>query len=610
MRASAGARRAGWGAGAALALGLLVGAGAPAAAEPPRILSSFDGDDAVAWTFSNGPEFPGARGGLTTVRGRQGRGRALTHVFDCARGRPCGRYVAAVAQIPAPIPLPSAAAIAFRLDQRSAADVRVRLTDSTGRTFQIDLSPPGWPDDGERWRRVILPVSSWARDAWGGTEEAPFTGALTGLAILAVHAGGDGEGVVAFDDVAVIDLADNAYALRRLSPLAARLDAPAPAWGAALHEVEDWRVLDAARDAGFSFVRTDLFWHDVETERGIYEFARYERLMDELDARNLGALFILDYWNDLHGGREGIETGAAFPAYESYARAAAAQFAGRNVVYEIWNEPDVEERLDIPGAHFARLIEAGVRGVRAADPAARIITGGLSFFDAPYVEETLAALAPMREARALIGFGVHYYRGGRPETAYADDLALSALLSDRRLGRLGVWNTEWGYSSANLPDLPKRMGHAGPQRRRQAVLAVRSFLTAWAMQLPANVWYDLRDDGLDPRENEHNHGLLTYEGRTKPAFTALRAFLRLTNGARLRGFVRDAPPGVHIARFDARETVTFVVWCEYPGGRLRLSPPPSMTGAYDLMGDRVRPDRTGTITVDEAEGPVYIVVER
>lgn len=582
----------------------------PAWAEPPVRISSFDGrGDAARWTFSEGAEFPGAGGGLASVRGRQGRARALAFSFPCDTGAACGRYVAAVAHLRAPAPVPEAGALRFYLNAPAGVDLLVRLTDSQNRTFQIDVPKANWDDQGDRWRRVVVPMSAWAQDAWGGREGAPFTGDLTALSILVRNNGQPMRGAVSFDDVAVIDLADNTYALRRFAPLSSRLDQPAPAWGVALHEIDDPHALDLARDAGFSFVRTDLYWNAVE-RNGAFRFREYDAFLEEADARGLGALFILDYWHNAHGGREGIESGAALPAFEAYARAAARHFADRNVAYEIWNEPDVEERMNLPGSRFADLIAAGVRGVHAADPNAPIVTGGLSFFDPDYVATTLDALQEKPEAARLNAFGMHYYRGGRPETAYADDSSLASMLSARDQGRLPIWNTEWGYSTTTMPDLPQGRGHARDARRRQAAFAVRAHLMAWTMGLPANVWYELRDGGFDARNNEHNHGLIDASDRPKPAFAAVQTFIRMTRDKNLRGFVRDTPAGVHIARFDSDDQIVFVVWNEFAGGEVRLSTPSNMSAAYDMLGDTINVERRDEVVVTEEGGPIYIVMER
>lgn len=52
--------------------------------------------------------------------------------------------------------------------------------------------------------------------------------------------------------------------------------------------------------AGFRWVRMDFAWAATERERGQYDFAAYDRLMQALDAHGIRALFILDYGNALY----------------------------------------------------------------------------------------------------------------------------------------------------------------------------------------------------------------------------------------------------------------------------------------------------------------------
>src|SRR5712664_3105401 len=53
-------------------------------------------------------------------------------------------------------------------------------------------------------------------------------------------------------------------------------------------------------DAGFHWVRMDFIWEITERERGRYDFSAYDRLLKELEAFNIRALFILDYGNPLY----------------------------------------------------------------------------------------------------------------------------------------------------------------------------------------------------------------------------------------------------------------------------------------------------------------------
>src|SRR5262245_60341379 len=93
--------------------------------------------------------------------------------------------------------------------------------------------------------------------------------------------------------------------------------------------------------AGFAAVRTDLFWHDVERERGRYDFSTYDGLMASLKRYALTPILILDYGNRLYDGGDAPRSDEARRAFARFAGAAAARYAGQGVIWEIWNEPNV-----------------------------------------------------------------------------------------------------------------------------------------------------------------------------------------------------------------------------------------------------------------------------
>src|SRR4028118_1621617 len=78
-------------------------------------------------------------------------------------------------------------------------------------------------------------------------------------------------------------------------------------------------------EAGYRFARMDLFWSDVEKNKGVYDFSAYDRLTNELAKVGARPLSILDDGNDLY------QTGAprtpdAVAAFARFAGAASAHF--------------------------------------------------------------------------------------------------------------------------------------------------------------------------------------------------------------------------------------------------------------------------------------------
>jgi hypothetical protein len=242
-----------------------------------------------------------------------------------------------------------------------------------------------------------------------------------------------------------------------------------------------------------------------------------------------------------------------------------------------------------------------VAAIHRADPAARVAIGGLARIDLPFLQEIIAAGA------AFDAVGVHPYRKAGPEGVAAELPLVRQLLGAKLGGGTEIWDTEWGYASYDYFSQNLRGdGHSPQGRRRQAVLGCREALTVWALGLPVAVWYDLRDDGDDGRNPEHNYGLLDRQNADKPAMEAMRTLTRAADGHTFEGMVRDVPDGAHAMRLDGPADRILVVWNEQPDARLtvRVSTE-GFVSATNLLGEPLKLKKN-EFTLAEIDGPVYI----
>jgi len=142
----------------------------------------------------------------------------------------------------------------------------------------------------------------------------------------------------------------------------------------------DW---DEIKAAGVEFIRTDFSWDRIERTKGQYDFDAYDRMLESLEARGIRVDFGLQYRNKLYPDPETTEEGRE--AYAKFAAASAKHFKGRGVIWEIWNEPNVDfwkGKGEMNSAEFASeymaLVKRTVPAMRAADPDCFILGGAVS----------------------------------------------------------------------------------------------------------------------------------------------------------------------------------------------------------------------------------------
>jgi Cellulase (glycosyl hydrolase family 5) len=556
------------------------------AAGESYVIDDFDGPLALQHWHSSGD--------LSLGPGHQGQGAVLAYRFPC--GQP-GCDATALWTPGAPLPKKNKPAISLWLRASPEVGVTISVKDSSGQTSRLAIPAATLEDhDPRQWRNVVVPLSHEIKGHIAGigvTAQPRYTAPM--------------QGAVSFDEIRLLETKDAPFRLTADSKLATPSEPRelAPRMGVNIHVLRDNGSLDQAHDAGFRFVRMDLMWAQVE-RAGRFRFFQYDALLRALDSRAMGVLWILDYGHPDHGG-DAPRTPQDVAAFARFAQEVAGHFKGRNVRYEIWNEPDNQNfwKPSPDPRQYAVLLREASTAIRQADPAAVISSGGTIGFNLPFISSFAGA------ARELNAIAVHPYRKTGPETIAPEYIILRDWVA-RALGpNVALWDTEWGYSSAEaLPGNGRVDGHGEAWRIRQAVFAVREALTTWTLGIPLAVWYDLRDDGMDQANPEHNFGLLDSGGGEKPAMKAIRVLSQASANRKFAGLVPDKPAGTHAMRLDGTSDIVFIVWSTEVGARIAIRVPKgSLLSATNMLGEPVNTKNKGSdaeVTLSEAAGPVYL----
>lgn len=165
-----------------------------------------------------------------------------------------------------------------------------------------------------------------------------------------------------------------------------RLDSPEYGMQAFLwwrEEVAD-RDLNLIRDAGFTWVKQNLSWIDVEGGyRGGFDWRYSDRIVRQVQMRGLHLLFRLN-GVPLPGWVEPPADPSLPVRPEEFARfcgALARRYRGQVRAYQVWNEPNLAREWggQPPSpAGYVQLLRACYVAIKQADPNALVISAGLA----------------------------------------------------------------------------------------------------------------------------------------------------------------------------------------------------------------------------------------
>jgi hypothetical protein len=327
--------------------------------------------------------------------------------------------------------------------------------------------------------------------------------------------------------------------------------APPDDWGVCTHFAHNKgvlpRSLELIRLAGFSRIRDEVYWDNVEKKPGEFVFPESaDACFRTARALGLRPLIILSYGNrktypsEFAGSKGFPESPEARALFVRYARETVSRYRPFVKDWELWNEPHAWGQVSPPT--YTTLLREVYPEIHAIDPEATVIScGGGGAGGGPGGQY----ITGIRDSGGLAwqdAFSIHPYMapGNNPDTGYPAKNSpiprvsipvvwphLQNFIDKNRRpdGKpLGLWVTELGWFSSPL-------GFANPELTQAAWFARAYLLSRRHGVAKAVFWYDFQDDGNDPGNKEHNFGLITTGYQPKPAYVTA-ATLSATLGNR------------------------------------------------------------------------------
>lgn len=319
--------------------------------------------------------------------------------------------------------------------------------------------------------------------------------------------------------------------------------------GVSVHFIEpDVDEVNKLREAGFNIIRTDLKWEIVEKTKGVYDFSRYDKLVKSMKENNIKILFILDYSNMLYDKGLSPYTNNGRKAFANFAKAAAEHYKSENIIWEIWNEPNVTFGKPNPNVNnYYKLAVETAKTIRYEDENAFIIAPALSMFDYSYLNK----LGKLGLFQYIDAVSIHPYRDTIPETVISDYAHSRKLVQKYPHNEnIKILSGEWGYSTSgkNMNDM------------KQAQYCIRQYLINIMCGSDISIWYDWKDDGINKSNGEHNFGVVYNDLTLKPAYYAIKTMNSTINGYKYIKRIDVGSSSDYVLMFEKDNNVIYALW--------------------------------------------------
>ncbi len=276
-------------------------------------------------------------------------------------------------------------------------------------------------------------------------------------------------------------------------------------------------------DLGVQWVREDLHWHRIQPQPGVWDWVFTDAALYALHRQRLQVLGVLGpavgWATDDPTDHPNLISFAPpdEAAFVAYAEAVVTRYRHLVKHWQIWNEPDQTAfwRPAPDPARYTRLLIKTARAIRAIDPSATIVLGGINPFDTAF----LRAIAEYGGWNAFDVIAIHPYIDPlNPDEGNLIAAADGVRALAAHYGPKPIWATEVGWASG--PGDRDALGLTNAAQ--QAAYLPQAYRALWQGGVSHVFWYMLKDDPHNP------YGLFAYGSgradfsRPKPVAEAMR----------------------------------------------------------------------------------------
>lgn len=288
----------------------------------------------------------------------------------------------------------------------------------------------------------------------------------------------------------------------------------------------------AQADAGVEWSRVGLNWFNIQPDGNgddpEFEFDYNDTIVSSLTSRGIEVVGVLGGVPKWASEEPDDPFYFQYPPddidqWANYVQTTVDHYEGTIGYWEVWNEPnfDLGWRPAADVNEYFSLLQRSSQVIRAANPDAKVVLGGLSGIDVTFLNQLVALGAwPLIDV-----VSIHPYdmitppeKSGRVENL----MRLRAYVAS--LGAKPIW-----YTEASWPSEPFTEPHA-LSLAEHADYLVRDYVQSLGLGAERYAWWNLQS-GDDPDLQFDNTGIVHEDLSPKPAYTAYAAMAGQLAGA-------------------------------------------------------------------------------
>lgn len=347
-------------------------------------------------------------------------------------------------------------------------------------------------------------------------------------------------------------------------------------------------------------------WNKLETRPGRFDFSVLDNEFILAQEHGLSLLLLLESpptWASARPNEFGCCGTKALPGtraepkdpkeWENYVRAVATRYKGRQVAYELWNEPDVPKFYSGSPHDLVQMCRTAYKVIKQVDSSIIVVSpsmSGGSKTAIPFLDAFLAAGGG--ECVDVIGF--HFYVAPQPPEAMLPKIkAVKSTMAHYGV-RKPIWDTEVGWNiinhDKNEAEQEVWAGKPLSDEQSEAYLA-RTYLLSWAAGIERVYWYAWAHPSMGMTEFDRK--------TTKPIATSFLTLQKWLIGKRMQGC--SAIQQVWTCTLQNGDKAESVVWRE-SGESAALTKAAAFRRAVQLSGavtplDSSHPQQIGEMPV-------------